>query len=374
MATVDELQSRFASFANETRTRAPLYARLSNLVADDADMASILLRAPQGQQVPVLLFAAIHDLLLAGYGPALAAWYPNLAEPDGAPEGDLEHRFRGFVLEQATAIGDLVATRNTQTNEVGRCALLLVALAIVAREVGSISLVDVGTSAGLNLLLDQYAYEYDVERRGSERHGSEPRRVVVGGPSSVTVACGVRGDVALPESIPDVRAAIGIDHAPIDVDDDGAVRWLEACVWPDQLDRFARLQAAITLARQHPPDVRVGDALSDLAAVVGEAADSAHPVVMNSWVLSYFSVDEQRAYVDVLDHLGANRDLSWVAAESPAQTPGLSIPTITDPEHRTVLSLIRWRHGRRTIERIGTVHPHGFWLHADPSADQESPR
>ena len=31
-------------------------------------------------------------------------------------------------------------------------------------------------------------------------------------------------------------------------------------MWPDQADRFARLVAAIELARQAPPDVRKGDA------------------------------------------------------------------------------------------------------------------
>lgn len=358
MADVEELRTRFRNFAIESTTRAPLYARLSTAVADDAELIGLLGEAPPGQQIPVLLFAAVHDLLLQGLGSDLAAWYPNLAGLDRPPTGDVVDAFRAFSHDHADRIRDIVVTRNTQTNEVGRCALFLVALARVAREAERLSLVDVGASAGLNLLLPRYAYDY----------GS----VSVGGPSPVVLECGVRGRVELPADIPPVAAAIGIDHSPIDVRDDAAVRWLEACVWPDQADRFDRLRAAIELGRTHPPDVRRGDAIADLFEVVSAASEHGHTVVLNSWVLSYLSVDEQRAYVAELDRLGAVGDVSWVAAESPALTPGLPIPTTPEPEQRTVLSLTRWRRGVRTVERLGTAHPHGFWLHADDARGDET--
>jgi hypothetical protein len=165
--------------------------------------------------------------------------------------------------------------------------------------------------------------------------------------------------------MPLVGDAIGLDASPIDVLDDEQTRWLAACVWPDQLDRLARLRSALELARTHPPHIVTGDAVHDLAATIEQVSDDVHPVVMNSWVLNYLPEARQREYVHELDRVGASRDLSWVVAESPAQTPGLPIPC-HDDEHETVLSVVCWRSGRRTVDRLGICHPHGYWLHWEP--------
>jgi len=36
-----------------------------------------------------------------------------------------------------------------------------------------------------------------------------------------------------------VAGRIGIDIAPVDVADADAVRWMEALIWPDQVERLA---------------------------------------------------------------------------------------------------------------------------------------
>jgi hypothetical protein len=166
--------------------------------------------------------------------------------------------------------------------------------------------------------------------------------------------------------MPRIARSIGLDLMPIDVCDDTEVRWLEACVWPDQADRFARLVAAIEVARSNPPDVRQGDAVQDLAAIVAEAAEHGHPVVTNSWVLNYLPHDTRLQYVDELDRIGSERDLSWVIAEAPGQTAGLPVPTTEPPEEITVVTLVRWRAGNRTVRRLGTTHPHGYWFRWEP--------
>ena len=343
-----ELQSRFHHFGQTTAPRAPLYSQLSTAIADDPDVANLLTSAPERQQIPVLLFAAVHSLLLAGEGPELAAYYPNLAVTPLT--SDPYPTFRHFVRNHEHALRDLIARRRTQTNEVGRSATFLPALGLVADECGPLALVDVGTSGGLNLLLDRFSYEY--------LPGG-----TVGLPSEVNLTCATRGNVPVPSAVPPIAAAIGIDRDPIDVSDEEAARWLEACVWPDQLDRFERLVAAIALARSDPPDVRVGDAIDDLARTLEEAALSGHPVVTNSWVLNYLTGEQRTQYVATLDAVGANRDLSWVIAESPAETPELPVTTNDTDKHLTVLSLVTWRNGQRVARRLATTHPHGFWLH-----------
>jgi hypothetical protein len=43
----------------------------------------------------------------------------------------------------------------------------------------------------------------------------------------------------------------GLDLKPVDLSDPGEVGWLEALVWPEQVDRLARLHAAIKIASRH---------------------------------------------------------------------------------------------------------------------------
>jgi hypothetical protein len=347
MADLAELTGRFRDFADTARSRAPLYSTLAAVVADDPILVELLQSAPEEQHNPVLLFAAVHDLVLRGLGADLAAFYPNVAaEPK---VGDVAPAFHSFVMDHADSIRDLVATHNTQTNEVGRCSLFLPVLARLDAECGPLALAEVGASAGLNLLLAHYSYTYLPG-------GS------VGAPSSVDLTCGTRGDPPVPTEMPAIAATIGLDVAPIDVRDVDQTRWLEACVWPDQTDRFDRLRASIAIARQHPPSIARGDAVVDVAATVERIASLGHPVVMNSWVLNYLSEDRQREYVIELDRFGADRDLSWVLLESPAQTPGLPIPGHKD-EQATVLSVVRWRDGQRHVERLANCHPHGYWMH-----------
>lgn len=353
MADLPELRRRFADFSRTCLPRAPLYSRLGAGVAGDPDVAGLMLAAPAEQHNPPLLFAALHDLVLGGTAPELAAFYPNLT-PATVP-GDPYPVFRATALAHRDEVRAMLATRHTQTNEVGRCAVLLPLLGLVGAEYGPLALVDVGTSAGLTMCLDRYHYDY------------EPGGPF-GAPSPVELTCGVRGDVPLPVAMPAVAARLGLDSQPIDVTDDDAVRWLEACVWPDQADRFARLRAAIGVAREDPPPIRRGDAVADVAACIDEVAGAGHPVVTTTWMLSYLPVDGQRAFVAELDRVGAGRDLSWIVAESPAQATGLPIPTTAEPEHRTAVSLVRWRGGRRRVERLGTAHPHGYWLHWGHSA------
>ena len=152
----------FGDFARATQSRAPLYSQMANGIAGDEMLAGLLLLAPAAQRQPVLLFACVHDLLLSGVdgdSADLARHYPNLtADPDG---GDPLPALRRFCTDHEAALTELLANRSTQTNEIGRCALLLPAFGMLAAEVGPLGHLDVGASAGLNLLLDRYGYRYE---------------------------------------------------------------------------------------------------------------------------------------------------------------------------------------------------------------------
>ncbi len=355
-ASGDDLALRrlFEHFSTTASPRAPLYAALSVVIAGDPTLYRQLLHAPATQRLPVLLFACVHELLLEHPDHALAQWYPNLTPDHRSPtDRSLAATFTGFVHANADRLAHLLATRTTQTNEVGRCGSLLPALGLLADEVGALALLDVGTSGGLNLLLDRYHYDYRA-RDGMSR--------TVGGPSTVQITVATTGDVPVPATMPTIAVRCGVDRRPIDVTDDDEAHWLEACVWPDQADRFHRLVAAIDIARSSPPEILAGDAVESVAPAVERIGRTAHPVVTNSWVLNYLTSDQRSAYLSALERLGAERDLSWVYAEAPLHIPEL--PTRADPKgaERTVLSMIRWRNGERVVDHLATVHPHGFWM------------
>lgn len=337
-----------SSFVGTTAKRAPLYSRLASALADEEAVLDLLAEAPAPQRIPVTLFAAVHDLLLADPGEPLAAYYPNLTP--GARTDDPAPAFLAFCAAHRDDIVRLVRTRVPQTNEVGRSALLLVALALLGDDVGTLAQVDVGASAGLNLLTEHYGYDYAGYRLGPDR---------------LVLPCAVRGNPTgrhrLPRALPAFTTHLGLDANPVDLNDPEQVRWLEACVWPDQTDRFHRLQQALAIAREVGVTVRSGDAVDALASTLATAGPG-HPVVTTSWVLSYLSSERRASFVAALEGLGAQADLSWIFAEAPAYAPGLPYPAGMEESDKTVLGLVRWRGGRREVDHLAVCHPHGYWL------------
>lgn len=348
MADVEELAGHFRSSGHDSWSRSEFYGHLNRQIADDPAVVELLTAAPEHQQLPVLLLAAVHSIVLAEPDIELARWYPTTASTPR--DTDPYPAFRRLCVERSAEIRSIVKTRSVQTNEVGRSALFVPPLGEIEREVGPVALVDVGTSAGLNLQLDRFRYRY------------EPGGTV-GDDSPVVIETGTRGPVPVPARVPSIAARVGLDRNPIDVTDPDEARWLMACVWPDQPDRFERLRGAISIASARPPRLVRGDAVSDVATVIDLVAEQGHPVVLNSWVLNYLDRHARAAYVAELDRVGASRDLTWVFAESPGLAPGLPFPDTVDGEHTTALVSARWRDGHRSIELHGRAHPHGYWLH-----------
>lgn len=319
-------------------------------------MLELMESARASQRIPVLLFACVHYLLLCEPDDALAHHYPNLRPRDlqGASQdpstgaGEAGDAFVEFVFRHEDHLRDLLATRSTQTNEVGRCNWFLFPFALIQEEVGSLARVDVGSSAGLTLLFSEIGF--DLHPGG-----------MLGDDRDLTIHCAIRGRPPLLDHVPRVVWSTGFDSSPVDLFDEDQVLWLEACVWPEQVERFDRLVQAIDLARRRNVRVEEGDAVTGIRSRIEQAERFAHPVVTTSWVLNYLTAAERLEFVSRLDAYGAVRDLSWVIAESPRETPELPVHGTAD-EDITVISLVRWRRGRRNSLRLATAHPHGHWI------------
>jgi hypothetical protein len=251
---------RFAEV--EARGRSPLYEVLARGVADDPAILSFLGTLPQVKQQPNLLFAAVRFLF-------------------GTPAG--WEKFRAAVLDNADAVGATMLSRSTQTNEPGRCAVLLPVMALLPQP---LALIEVGASAGLCLLPDRYGYDYAGRR---VQPANEAAHLPV-------FPCAIDAKrTPLPAAPPWVVWRAGLDLNPLDVADPDRMAWLRALVWPEQTGRRDRLDAAIRIAATEPPRLVRGDLRHNLASLCAEAPTGATLVIFHTAVLAYVVDQAERA-------------------------------------------------------------------------------
>lgn len=278
---------------------SPLYGMIATSVAERPEVLELLLGAQPGQRRPNLLLAAAHLLLLEGLEHPLRRWYPDLGGTL-APSPAATSQFSELVLAHADRVREIVATRRTQTNEPLRSASLALAL---ARVPGPVALIDAGCSAGLNLRLDRYRYDYGIGSLG-------PRD------APLTLRCELRGPGAtVPSGLPCVVWRTGLDAEPLDPADPETARWLEALVWPEQRARRERLVAALGAAAADPVPVRRGDAVEDLPGLARQAPSGVTLVVQHSALLPYLSAPDRDRFPALIRSLGA-RDLALEAPPS----------------------------------------------------------
>jgi hypothetical protein len=330
---------------------SPLYERLTRALAADDELLERLRVLPDAKRVPLNLLAATHWLIRREPGSDLAAIY------NGAG-GDPWPGFRTLVVDRFDEIVELTGTHSIQTNEVGRSATLLPAFGAVIDAVGDrpLALIEIGPSAGLNLLFDRYAVTYSDGRRS--------------GPidSPVQLQCEVVGSTTppLPTSAHiGVARREGIDLSPVDVRDNEAVAWLAACIWPDVPGRRERFEAAVALARSDPPRLHRGDALDLLGGVVDRVPAHAVPVVFSTWALAYFDQTGRQRVHEILDQRGGNRDLAFVTAEHARVTPWVPAaprPPMDADKGASLVGMTTWRNGAQRVEPLAWTHPHGQWI------------
>lgn len=249
----------------------------------------------------------------------------------------------GAVAEALAEHDDFIAAwmRHTpQTNEVGRSAAIMAALHIAqTRFDRPVEVLEIGSSAGLNLNLHRYRHDLGG--------------MILGNPNSpVLVAPEWRGTPP-PAAECDIAAACGVDLSPLDVTDPATRERLMAYVFADQPARSQRLERALDLARRHPPDVVRGDAIDWLR----ERLDAAERpprcrVVVHSMVIQYLDATA-RAQLD-----------SLVAAAGAAATMERPLARIafewTGDRAEVQLRLTCYPPGETLI--LATCHPYGAWV------------
>lgn len=291
--------------------------------------------------LPLRVFAAAHRRALAGDAEELARHFAAAADGQAAWPA-----MRDVLGRDASAIAGELGSF-PQTNEVARAAALLPGLLAVARASDEpLHLLELGASAGLNLLADRFRIEIGGRVFGD---AASPVRIEVGweGPSE-PLAGAVR-----------VASRAGCDLEPRDPADPATALWMTSFVWPDDALRIERLRAALALAARAPAPVeraRAGD------WVASRLADplAGPTVVYHSSFWGYVPEDEQRAIRAAIDAAAARaergRPLAWLRLEvAPGGAPDL-LELTTWPGGETRRLLQTGPHPRR-LRWFGEVIP-----------------
>jgi hypothetical protein len=289
-----------------------------------------------------MLLGAVHYLLLSGHHHGLADYYASLGGSKTALEGDPFALFADFAREHEAELASLIETRTTNTNEVGRSALLHPGFRLVhAQAPLPLALIEIGPSAGLNMLWDRYGVRYWRDGAAVLSLGRE---------AELVIDCDLKGTgLPLCGAVPPVALRLGLELNPNDLEDARNRDWLCALVWPEHVARLARLKTAIRVRRQMSLDIRGGDALENLLAAISGTPARTTVCVYHTVALYQFSQAMKQSLEDLLTVAGLRRPVFRLGFELAA-------------DMRHLLSLRRYADGVCEEQILADAQPHGAWM------------
>ncbi|AOH86458.1 hypothetical protein AWL63_02605 [Sphingomonas panacis] len=327
---------------------APITARICAALAVSLDRstrtgARILdwLGEPTTDALPLRTVGGLHALDLAGRAPELNRVFAGAVV---APEAVRAVLRTAFAAHDGALLPWLDGP--PQTNEAGRSAVLMTGLIEVTRRHGlPLDLLEIGSSAGLNLLIDRFRFDL-----GGVGVGPADSPVVIrpdwrGAPP----AAGVAGAI---------RSVHGVEIAPVDVRDPAAADRLRAYVWADNPDRMERLTRAIDMIRAEPVALEQGDAADWVEARLAEPQPAGVVrVLMHSVVWQYLGAERQARITAAMAGAAARatpeRPLAWVRMEPDRVISEQQLWVQSWPGHGEPVKLAR-------------AQAHGAWIEPSP--------
>lgn len=286
--------------------------------------------------MPLRMAGGLHDLHRQGVEPGLAKIYSGEITEQAAVDALITEVVARHDVELSSWLDG-----PPQTNEAGRSASFVAALHWLASRVApSFELNEIGSSAGMNLLIDRYRYNLDG---------------VISGPDDALVTIKPAWNGPHPPENPFTVASVqGCDIQPIDVRDESAANRLMAFIWPEMPDRFIRLEAGIRMIRGRPVNLVQADAADFVETRLAtlQAAGSTR-VLMHSIVWQYLPDDVQRNIQSAMRDAGAkatiDTPLAWISLETNRET------------FRHELNVSYWPGGGESV-LLGEAHAHGAWI------------
>ncbi|MFM6852695.1 MAG: DUF2332 domain-containing protein [Sphingopyxis sp.] len=340
--------------ANDAPVTARVVAAIATVVAGGAQ-TPFLRRirewpgAPVADALALRAAGGLHALHLSGVAGELAGLYAGAGggaatASDAASDAALVERV--IINHDSALLGWLDGP--PQTNEAGRSSNYIAAMLWLVQQgaPATMQCVEIGSSAGINLMINRYHYDLGGVQSGPE---DAPMRF----------SPQWRGGPPPPASAQPLRFAQlrGCDVAPVDLTDPAQALRLRAYIWPEHVVRFARMDAAIALAQQAAPDLVAQNAADFVEAELArpQAAGELR-VLMHSIVWQYVPHDQQQRVRAAMDAAAARatpeRPLAWIALEA----------NRTVHHHELVVRLWRGQAGDGAPRQLATAHAHGAWI------------
>ena len=230
-----------------------------------------------------------------------------------------------------------------QTNEAGRSAGLMTGILHLAKRYGpKFEVLEIGSSAGLNLLIGRYRFDLAGFRFGPTDSPAE-------------IKPGWRGPPP-PRAPVEIVSARGVDIQPLDLSTDRDAERLQAYCWVENTERQARLEKTIAMVRADGVDLVQGDAAEWVEARLAEPqAQGVTRVLMHSVVWQYLPDATQQRIAEAMtaagDRATPERPLGWVMME----------PNRDLNRHEV---RVRGWPGDTPMELVARTHAHGAWIEA----------
>lgn len=322
---------------------SPMYAALLSRAADDLEAGGVTAAVLRGHEddpgpsaLALRLAGSVHRLVLQGRAPELAEHYPSVGgswDPDAGWAA-----FERLLRDRPDEVRAWLDSP-PQTNEVGRACALYGGLLVLGEEHRlPVRLLEIGSSGGLNLRADHYAYT-DAEDRlfGNESSQLVLRNVWQGRPLQPWAG------LAIVERL-------GSDVDPVDVGTAEGRLTLTSYVWPDQSERHERLRAAFAIAAEHPVEVRHQDAASfvdELGLRKGTTT-----VLWHSVMWQYLPRADQDRVEARIGELGGTATVSAPFAHLFLEP----VRRTADSSHEFLVVLETWPGGDRRVIGISAGH------------------
>ena len=340
---LDDARTRYHfALEPEDYDRLPFYGALLHELERDPIALELLASVRAEQRNPMLVLAALHLAALRGHQ-TLAPIYDAARRGDLRDPVDAARRVLAVIHGAPHVVADEL-WRSTQTNEPGRSAVLQAVIAdLAANATRAINVIDVGTSAGINLYFDKFPVR---------AHDDD---------NPLTLVCDDRPRLDRSRALPEVRSRVGIDPNPLDLTHPADRLWLKSCLWPEERRRHDRFDAIVT-ARPDWPDstILTGRALERLDDALSVCDTDVMTVIINTWVAYYFTPDERLAYFHEVERRCARENVAWISIES--TLVALSGVEVDERDRRRGASQVVLTRPGSSPVRWGWCHAHGRWL------------
>lgn len=288
---------------------------------------------PLEDALPLRLAGGFHHLVLSGTDTRLAAVYRGELTDQDAVDAlvlDLTRQHDAALLPWLDG--------PPQTNEAGRSASIMAALLWLSPRTGPrFEMNELGASAGVNTMMERYHYDLGGTQVGPHD-------------SPMEIATEWRGPPPAPAPV-EITAIRGCDRAPVNLADPAAALRLKSYVWAEVAERLARIDAAIALASQQPPDLvqmDAGDWVDQRLAAPQDAGTTR--VFYHSIVWQYLPPETRARITSAITAAGeGGQRLAWIMLETNRET------------FRHELTVRYWPGGGKPV-LLGEAHAHGAWV------------